>query len=228
MTLKLNHMYRLILILTLFIYGCNAKKSENNQEEVKTKKEVKKELSKRILFFGNSLTAGYGLSMEESFPLLIQSKIDSLGGLSYTCINAGISGETTTTGLSRLPWVLKQGVDVFVLELGANDGLRGIDVETTKANLIKMIELVKEKYPNAKIILAGMQVPPNMGEKYSTDFRQVYFDIAESIPELTFIPFLLEGVAGITELNQADGIHPTKEGAEIVTETVWKYIKPLL
>lgn len=227
MKLKLNHLFPLIFILTLFITACSSPVEENKKVVEKTNVQEKKKQDKTILFFGNSLTAGFGLSLEESFPLVIQTKIDSLD-LPYKCVNAGVSGETTTTGLSRLPWVLKQKVDVFVLELGANDGLRGIPAETSKKNLIEMLDLVAKTYPKAIIVLCGMKVPPNMGEKYSESFKSIYPQIAEERPEVIFIPFLLDGVAGDSKLNQADGIHPTIEGAKIVSNTVWAYLKDLL
>ena len=152
MKLKLNHLIRPMFILTLFISACGSPAVDNAPVEKKEVKIENKKEAKTILFFGNSLTAGFGLSLEESFPLLIQKKVDSLN-LSYKCVNAGVSGETTTTGLNRLPWVLKQKVDVFVLELGANDGLRGIPVATSKKNLIAMILKVQETYPKAKVVL---------------------------------------------------------------------------
>ena len=179
-----------------------------------------------ILFFGNSLTAGYGLDGEPGFPELIQQKIDSLG-LDYKIINSGISGETTSDGRSRIDWVLRQKVDVFVLELGANDGLRGIDTKVTRENLQFIMDKVKEKYPSAQILLTGMQVPPNMGPEYAADFRQVFKDLAEK-NEVAFLPFLLEKVAGEPELNQGDGIHPTAEGQKIVAQNVWSVLKDLL
>jgi acyl-CoA thioesterase I len=224
---KLNHLIRPLFILTLFISACGSADTDSvpiGKKEVKT---VAKKEAKTILFFGNSLTAGFGLSLEESFPLLIQKKVNSLS-LSYKCVNAGVSGETTTTGLNRLPWVLKQKVDVFVLELGANDGLRGIPVATSKKNLIAMILKVKETYPKAKVVLCGMQVPPNMGETYANNFKVIYPEIAAAHPTIRLIPFLLDGVAGDPILNQADGIHPTEEGARIVSETIWTYLKEVL
>jgi len=179
--------------------------------------------NKNILFFGDSLTAGYGIELEEAFPALIQNRLDSLN-LDYTVINSGLSGETTSGGLNRLNWVLNQEVAVFVLELGANDGLRGIPLEETKNNLQAIIDLVKQKNANTKIILAGMQIPPNMGPEYTSQFRKLFPEIAEA-NTIPLIPFLLDGVAGIPELNLADGIHPTPEGHQIVTENVWEVLK---
>ena len=182
---------------------------------------------KVILFFGNSLTAGYGLEPAEAFPALIQQKLDSLG-YDYRTVNAGLSGETTASGLSRLDWVLeRQPVDIFVLELGANDGLRGIEPTETQRNLAAIIDQVRATNPAVDIVLAGMLVPPNMGNAYTERFQKVFPAVAEA-KDVTLIPFLLEGVAGEPELNQADGIHPTVEGQKIVTENVWETLKPLL
>jgi len=178
---------------------------------------------KVILFFGNSLTAGFGLKLEEAFPAVIQRRLDSLS-LPYKVINAGLSGETTASGKSRVGWVLNQKVDIFVLELGANDGLRGIPLTETKKNLQEIIDVVKTKNPETQIILAGMQIPPNMGEEYTTEFRNIFYELAEK-NDLKLIPFLLENVGGIPELNQDDGIHPTVEGHKIVAENVWAVLK---
>lgn len=180
-----------------------------------------------ILFFGNSLTAGYGLDPSEAFSSVIERKLDSLG-LTYQVVNAGLSGETTASGNTRLDWVLeRQPVDVFVLELGANDGLRGISPEETRSNLNAMIDKVQETYPQAQIVLSGMMVPPNMGPEYSDEFQKIFPEVAEN-QEIALIPFLLEDVAGEPELNLPDGIHPTAEGHQIVAENVWKVLYPLL
>lgn len=182
--------------------------------------------TKRIVFFGNSLTAGYGLTPSEAFPAIIQGKIDSLS-LPYKVVNAGLSGETTSGGKGRIDWLLQQPLDIFVLELGGNDGLRGIPVSETGKNLQEIIDRVRSKYPKAKIILAGMQVPPNMGSKYAGEFRAVFRSIADK-NKIPLVPFLLEGVGGIPELNQKDGIHPTARGHQIVANNVWQVLQPLL
>lgn len=182
--------------------------------------------TKTILFFGNSLTAGYGVEPEEAFPALIGKQIDSLD-LPYKVVNAGVSGETSAGGNSRVDWILKQPVDVFVLELGANDGLRGIPVAETKKNLQSIVDKVKAKYPSVKLVLTGMQVPPNMGQQYATDFRALFPALARQ-NKMTLVPFLLEGVGGEARLNQQDGIHPTPEGHRIVAQNVWHYLGPLL
>lgn len=181
---------------------------------------------RKILFFGDSITAGYGLDEDQAFPSLIQQKIDSLGW-NFKAVNAGLSGETSAGGLRRIDWMLRQDFSIFVLELGGNDGLRGIDLKSTKKNLKGIIEKVREKNPDAKIILAGMQVPPNLGPEYTAEFKQMYSEIAEE-KNVTLIPFLLEKVGGNPELNQADGIHPTAKGHKIIAETVWKTLKPIL
>lgn len=147
--------------------------------------------------------------------------------MDYTVVNAGLSGETTTAGLNRLGWVLKQSVDIFVLELGANDGLRGIPPASTKENLQAMIKQVEETHPEAKILFTGMMVPPNMGDDYAVEFRKLFKEVAEA-SDVVFLPFLLDGVAGEIDLNQRDGIHPTEEGHQIVMENVWAVLKEML
>ena len=181
---------------------------------------------KNILFFGNSLTAGYGLELSQAFPALIQKRLDSLG-MPYRAINAGLSGETTAGGKERIDWLLRQKVDIFVLELGANDGLRGISTKETRRNLQYLIDQVRAKYPDVKIILAGMQIPPNMGPQYAADFRNIYRDLAQK-NGTALIPFLLEGVGGIPKLNLPDGIHPTAKGHQIIMENVWKVLEEVI
>lgn len=182
--------------------------------------------SKIILFFGTSLTAGMGLDNKDAFPALIQKKLDSMNA-SYKVINAGLSGETTASGKNRLDWVLQQDVDIFVLELGANDGLRGIPLSETRNNLQAIIDMVRAKNPDTKIVLAGMQLPPNMGQDYTGEFKEIFPTLAEE-NDLKLIPFLLEDVGGNPELNQPDGIHPTEEGHQIMAKYVWEVVKHLV
>ncbi len=216
------------------MFACQPKEkasAEDSSNEVQTSngsEQVLKEESKtrNIVFFGNSLTAGYGLDPREAFPALIQDKLDSLG-LKYSVINAGLSGETTSGGDARVDWVLNQKPDIFVLELGANDGLRGIPLEETRANLQSIIDKVRKKNAEVEIVLAGMQIPPNMGPEYTSEFRTIFPDLAES-NDIALIPFLLDGVAGNPDLNQRDGIHPTVEGQIIVASNVWSVLQPLL
>ncbi|MDQ7040510.1 MAG: arylesterase, partial [Rhodothermus sp.] len=173
-----------------------------------------------VLVLGNSLAAGYGLSPEEAFPALLQRKVDSLGW-PVRIINAGLSGETSAGGLRRIDWLLRERIDILILELGANDGLRGIDPEVTRRNLQGIIDKVRTRYPDADIILAGMQLPPNLGPDYTAAFRAIYPALARA-NKAHLIPFLLEGVGGVPELNQPDGIHPTAEGQRIIAENVWR------
>jgi acyl-CoA thioesterase-1 len=184
------------------------------------------EKTKTLLFFGDSLTAGYGVDPDEAYPALIQRKLTE-AGRPWRVVNAGLSGETTAGGLRRLDWILRQPVDVFVIELGGNDGLRGIDPAATRSNLIAMIERVRQRYPDVTVVLAGMQLPTNMGPDYTQAFAAIYPEIAKE-SRVTLIPFLLDRVGGVPSLNQADGIHPTAEGHRIVADTVWLTLEPLL
>ena len=179
-----------------------------------------------ILFFGDSITAGYGLELEQAFPALIQEKIDN-AGLPFTVTNAGLSGETSSGGLNRIDWLLRQPVDVFVLELGGNDGLRGVSLDLTASNLQSILDLVKERNPGATLVVAGMQIPPNLGPDYTRQFKNLFPELAAN-NDATLIPFILDGVAGIESLNLPDGIHPTAEGHTIVAETVWNILRPIL
>ena len=231
---KKNYLY-LALGLMLSVAACDqVAKEDRIQSEQETRAETNRDLQpeqqesrvKTIVFFGNSLTAGYGLEPDQAFPALIQQRIDSLD-LPYKVINAGVSGETSAGGKSRIDWLLKQPIDVFVLELGANDGLRGIDTEATYDNLGTIIDKVRAKNPDVEIILAGMQMPPNMGQQYTAEFREVYTRLAED-KDVALIPFLLEGVGGVPRLNQKDGIHPTEEGQKILARNVWEQLEPIL
>jgi acyl-CoA thioesterase-1 len=181
---------------------------------------------KVIIFYGDSLTAGHGVSQELAFPSVAESLLKKKHK-NIKVVNAGLSGETSAGGLSRIGWVLRQSVDIFVLELGANDGLRGLPLEQTEKNLQEIINKVKAKNPHAKIVIAGMMVPPNMGEEYSSAFQKLFKELAAS-NDATLIPFLLEGVAGIEKLNQGDGIHPNAEGHKIVAKTVVDVLEKLL
>jgi len=223
----MNRINLIVLILLIMTSCSNTADKEKGGEDTDKDTPTETEKVKNILFFGNSLTAGYGLDdPSEAFPAVIQQKIDSLN-LPYKVINAGLSGETTAGGVSRIDWLLKQPVDVFVLELGANDGLRGIAVSETKKNLQLIIDKVKAKYPEAEQVLLGMEVPPNMGNSYVHDFRAIFRQIAEK-NNMAFVPFMLEGVAGHAGLNLQDGIHPTGEGYKIVADNVWEVLEGVL
>ena len=226
-------MKKLLLFSCLFSLFAACGTNSDKQDVSKTPQPTslppneEKSSKKIILFFGNSLAAGYGLDEpSQAFPALVQRRIDSMG-LPYAVVNAGLSGETSAGGDGRIEWVLRQPVDVFVLELGANDGLRGIPVEETRKNLQSIIDKVRLRYPNVKLVMAGMQAPPNMGKDFTDRFREIYPDLARK-NSMVLVPFLLEGVAGESELNQSDGIHPTAEGHRILMENVWKVMSVLL
>ncbi|MEO6347797.1 MAG: arylesterase [Aquaticitalea sp.] len=219
-------------ILALLLYSCGDSKTEKASEDASSSKQTEdtlaiKTTTKTILCFGDSITAGYGLDdVNDAYPAILQHTIDSLD-LNYTVINSGVSGETSAGGKSRIDWVIKQTPTIFLLELGANDGLRGVPLSETHSNLQSIIDVVREKSPETTIILAGMELPPNMGQDYTTEFRQLFVDIAEK-NSLKFIPFILKDVGGIASLNQGDGIHPNVEGHKIVANTVWEALKPLV
>lgn len=220
----------LMLCGLLTFTACESTSRKNSQDSVANNATIrgKDRPTKIVLFFGDSLTAGYGLEdpASDAYPSVIQKKIEAQH-MPYTVVNAGNSGETSAGGLGRIDWVLKQKVDVFVLELGANDGLRGIPVSETTNNLQSIINKVKAKYPNAKLVLTGMQIPPSMGAKYAADFKSIFPALADK-NNMVLVPFLLNKVGGVAKLNQADGIHPTEEGAKIVADNVWTVLKNVL
>ena len=181
---------------------------------------------KTIIVLGDSLAAGLGVDPSQAFPALLQEKIDA-AGFNYAVVNAGESGDTSADGLNRINWILRRKIDVLVLELGGNDGLRGIPVAATMTNLQSIIDRAKQKFPGAQILIAGMQMPPNMGQQYVEAFKRLFPELAAR-NHAALIPFLLEGVGGKPELNQPDHIHPTVEGHKIVADNVWKILKPLL
>lgn len=222
-----KHVFCMMVVGVLFTACNNQKNNDESDRKDSVATKAKPDASiKNILFFGTSLTAGLGLDPSEAYPALIQNRIDSLK-LPYTVINAGLSGETSAAGKERIDWLLKQPIHIFVLELGANDGLRGIQVSETTKNMQFIIDKVKTKYPDAKLVLAGMQVPPNMGNPYASDFKNMFPALAEK-NNMALIPFLLDKVGGVPKLNQADGIHPTAEGDKILAENVWVKLKGLL
>jgi len=184
------------------------------------------EATPTVLFLGTSLTAGYGVAPEQAYPALIQAKIDS-AGLPYRVVNAGVSGETSAGALRRSEWLLRQPFDVLVLETGANDMLRGTDLDSTRVNLQRIIDRVRAERPEATIVLVGMMAPPNLGDRYTRDFQQIYPDVAKR-NDLPLVPFLLDGVAGERDLNLADGIHPNAAGQRRLAETVWQTLEPVL
>lgn len=202
--------------------GNPSDEKDKNQLESKTSSDTK-----RIIYFGDSLTAGYGLpDYEDAWPHVLTKRINA-EGYSYQMTNAGVSGDTTSGGLGRLEWVLAEKPSVFVLELGANDMLRGVNPSVTKENLRSMIRQIKSQYPSTKILLVGMYATPNMGKKFAKEFNSIYPDLAKE-EEVPLVPFILEKVASIRKLNQKDGIHPTEAGHKLVSDTVYPYLKTLL
>ena len=184
------------------------------------------ENTKRIVVLGDSIAAGYGVDPDEAYPAVLQRKIDE-AKLPYTVVNAGLSGDTTAGGLRRIDWILKQPVDILIIELGGNDGLRGLPVSATRSNLQSIIDRARAKYPKTKIIVAGMKMPANMGPDYTADFEKVFAEIADK-NKTAFVPFVLENVGGKAELNQPDRIHPTPAGHQIVAQNIWPVLQPLL
>ena len=219
-----------IILLSFSLLTCGDKKAEKTSQEPQTDQQIEEATTastKTILCFGDSITAGYGLDdTNDAYPALLQQKIDALG-LNYTVVNSGLSGETSAGGKSRIDWVLNQDMTIFILELGANDGLRGVPLTETRSNLQAIIDSVQKKSPSTTIILAGMELPPNMGQDYTSQFRELYAELAEE-NNLEFIPFILKDVGGVKELNQNDGIHPNVEGHKILANTVWNTLKPLI
>jgi acyl-CoA thioesterase-1 len=178
----------------------------------------------RVVVLGDSLAAGLGLPTDESFPSILQSKIDEVG-YDFEVVNAGVSGDTSAGGLRRLDWALDGDVRVLIIALGANDGLRGLSVDEMRKNLSQIVERARER--RIAVLLAGMEAPPNFGPAYTAGFRQAYRDVAAQ-QEVVFVPFLLDGVAGQASLNQRDGIHPNAEGARLVADHLWPRLQPML
>ncbi len=225
--------FTFLLLMLVLSTGCKDNKQAEPSEVATTTNKSETTLpdpqkkSKNILCFGNSLTAGYGLEDEkDNWTYLLQSRVDSLE-MVYNIINAGLSGETTAEGLQRIDWVLSQAVDIFILELGANDMLRGLDVTKTKENLDAILAKVKSKNANIKIVIAGMLAPPSMGADYQKSFDGIYPELATKY-DAALIPFFLQSVAQVDALNLPDGKHPNPKGHKIVLENVWKALKGIL
>ncbi|MFK8102295.1 MAG: arylesterase [Saprospiraceae bacterium] len=232
MKIIMNHFSFLCLVLLLFACGGESKTNTPTTTSEPQKKETPSKpknqtTTQNILFFGNSLTAAYNLDIDDGFVSIIQNRMDSLG-LNYKAINAGLSGETSAGGKSRIDWIIdRKAPDVFVLELGANDGLRGLNLQATKENLQAIIDKVVAKNPKVKLVIAGMEAPPNMGKAFTTEFRSIFPALAKK-NDAALIPFLLEDVGGIPALNLPDGIHPNVAGQKIVAENVWEVLKEVL
>ena len=216
-----------LLLVTALAAGCSrsARNNESGPDRVRPTAAAGSDLARpRIVFLGDSLTAGYGLAKEQSIPSLIQKRLDE-AGYDVEVMNHGVSGDTSAGGVSRLDWALTGDVRILVLELGANDGLRGVPVETMKENLSQIIERTKDR--GVTVLLTGMEAPTNHGPIYKLQFRKAFRDLADD-HDVAFVPFFLEGVAGNPALNISDGIHPNPEGAAIIERTIWKGLEPLL
>jgi acyl-CoA thioesterase-1 len=220
----------LIMVMVTACSGGNAERasgdaSRSSGESAASSAPARSAASGRptILFVGTSLTAGYGLAPEQSYPALIARRIDSLG-LSYQVVNAGVSGQTSAGTLRSIDWLMRQPADIVVLETGANDGLRALSVDTMRTNIQQIIDRVKSAQPTARIYLVAMEAPPNLGPSYTASFRAVYPELAAK-NGVTLIPFLLDRVAGVDSLNQGDGIHPNERGARIVADNIWNRLE---
>jgi acyl-CoA thioesterase-1 len=217
----MNPPLTLVLLLAVLLTGCGDGGPASGPPAGPVARQA---AARRVVFLGDSLTAGHNLDRSQAFPALIQEKVRQ-AGLPFEIVNAGVSGDTSAGGLQRLDWVLTGGAELVVLELGANDGLRGLDLDATRANLRKLVqECERRKIP---VVLAGMRLPPNYGPDYTARFQEMYAALA-SQHSLPLIPFLLEGVGGVQAVNLPDGIHPNAEGQKRVADTVWKTLEPLL
>lgn len=206
------------IITLLLLIGNSPLIAQETQDANDTKK--------RIVILGDSITAGYGLDPTEAYPALLQEKIEA-ATLPFTVANAGVSGDTTAGGLRRLAWAMGKGADILIIALGGNDGLRGTPPEETHENLLAIVAKARAKNPNIKILIAGMQMPTNMGPTFTTRFNALFPQAAQET-QSTLIPHLLEGVGGVENLNQPDGIHPTPEGQKKIAENIWTILQPAL
>jgi acyl-CoA thioesterase-1 len=230
---SLISIFPLLLSIALAAAGCQKSNNPSGQSGEPAEKRTalaptaspaKTEDLPAIVAFGDSLTAGYGLSEEQSFTTLLQRKLDDKN-YRYRVINAGVSGDTSAGGVRRIDWALQENVKFLILELGGNDAIRGQPVTVMKKNLAQIIERAQSR--DVTVVLAGMEAPPNLGEEYTRAYRQVFRDLAKQY-KVALIPFVLEGVGGRAEFNQPDGIHPNAEGEKIMTENVWQVLEPLL
>lgn len=230
------HQFSYIFVLMSFVlWGCGgaAKREQQRRDSLSRQDSIKKVEQKKnrktILVLGNSLAAGVGLDNPEEFayPAVLQKKLEA-GNHNYKVVNAGVSGETTTGGRERINFLLKQKVDILVIELGGNDGLRGVSPLVMKENLQQIIDIARKRYKKIKILLVRMEAPPNLGLDYTKGFTKAFDDLEEDNRNIITVPFILEGIGGKPELNQSDGIHPTAEGHEMMANKVWKYLKKAL
>ncbi len=222
------------LVATSFLIAAACSRGEGNPSAQTTSSRTSAagtdapagDAKRTVLILGTSLSAGYGIDPEQAWPAMLQHHIDS-AGLPFTVVNAGLSGETSAGALRRIDWLLRGPVDVFVLETGANDGLRGLDPDSLRANLVAILSRVKAARPRAQLAVVQMEAPPNLGGAYAARFHDAYRDAART-EGATLLPFLLDSVAGRPDLNQADGMHPNIAGARIAARTEWRALAPML
>ncbi len=226
MIIMVRKIYRLILLLVPLACTNDAPPPPDGAPSARASAATEEAPDPVVLFLGTSLTAGLGVDPEAAFPALVQARIDSLEW-AVTVENMGVSGETSAGGVRSLPWLLRQPIAVLVLELGANDGLRGLDIDQLEINLDSIVVSTRATYPDVRVVIAGMQAPPDLGQRYATEFRLV-FERLSMRHDAALVPFLLEGVGGVAALNQEDGIHPTAEGHAVIAETVWRTLEPVL
>lgn len=207
----------LLWFVLIFLILTQTAKSEEPRRPLK---------SPTVLVLGDSLAAGFGVDPSEAFPAVLQQRAEA-SGMSVRVINGGVSGDTTAGGLRRLDWMLRSPVDVLFLELGGNDGLRGLPIESTRSNLTAIIQKTRSRHPKAEIVVAGMQMPPNVGQDYADRFRALFPAVAHE-EKATLVPFLLEGVGGVPDLNLPDQIHPTAQGHRMIASNAWPVLEPLL
>jgi acyl-CoA thioesterase-1 len=212
-------------LVALAVAGCQAEEREPGLDQAPPPVSAASERG-RIVFLGTSLTAGLGLDPDQAYPALIQQKLDE-AGLRYEAVNAGVSGETSAGARRRIEWLLRQPAAVLVIETGANDGLRGLEVDSLRSKIQAIIDVAGKQSPKPAVLLVGMRAPPNLGFGYYRRFERVYSELARE-NDLPLVPFLLDGVAGRSALNQADMIHPTADGQQRMAETVWKVLEPIL
>jgi acyl-CoA thioesterase-1 len=220
--------FRWIVLAAMIAAGCNGEVAGRAPSDAGTAAATPSSnpastSRRRIVVLGDSLTAGLGLPESEAYPALLQKKMDA-EGYQFQIVNAGVSGDTTAGGLRRLDWALEGDAKILIVALGGNDALRGLSIDDMRRNLSTIIERAQKR--GVSVLLAGMEAPPNYGQDYTVKFRQVYRDLART-HNVTFVPFLLDGVAGQARLNQGDGIHPNAEGARLIAETIWRALQPM-
>ena len=213
-----------IISFVVWIFGCGWERPQTTVDNPPAQRVAEGSSKPKVVALGDSITAGYGLSRDRAYPALIQELLEA-AGYDFEVVNAGVSGDTTAGGVRRLDWVLDDDVQILIIALGGNDGLRGLPVPEMKRNLSTIVERAREK--GVAVVLAGMEAPPNQGDGYTSRFRETYLEIAREY-DVALVPFLLEGVGGMAEYNQRDGIHPNERGQVLIAKQIWEILRPLL